>query len=71
MLYAVQLIEAREHSTAKNNSRAPGEARFCGLLVAVASFCGGVWNVRGNVCNLIQNNMRFFINHFRDKNHAV
>jgi len=41
-LYAAQLIEAREHSTAKNHSRVPGEARFCGLLVAMASFCGGV-----------------------------
>lgn len=44
-LYAVLIIEAREHSTAKNHSRAPGEARGVGgggLLVAVTSFCGGV-----------------------------
>ena len=43
----MQLIEAREHSTAKNHSRAPvgareGKGGGGGAMLAVASFCGGV-----------------------------
>ena len=66
-LYAVLIIEAREHSTAKNHSRAPGEARGVGGGVTGSGdkfLWGCVWNVLGNFCNLIQNKMRFDINHF-------
>ena len=60
------IIEAREHSTAKNHSRAPGEARGGRVTGSRGKFLWRcVWNVLGNFCNLIQNNMRFVINHFR------